>query len=480
MGRPSHRSPVLCAISVAGLCAIAAAGDLNPPAGPIAPTQRTHIGTLPFDINQPGSYVVTRDLTGTAGAAGIRINADDVAIDLNGFTLRGVPGTLDGVATIGTRRNVAVRNGTITGWGQDGVDLSTATQCDVSDLRISANAGSGVRIGSSSGVADCNIQNGVNGIDGAAASDCRITDCAVRQTSGRGLLLGASANVRGCNVSFAGNVGIEIGTGGMVRDCVVTGCVLSGIMTLANSTVIACTSTTNGEHGISCASYCNVRDCAAQQNLSTGVSASNGSVVRDCSATQNVTGIGLGSGCTVVGCSAFGNSDRGILAAIGCTVSQCSAYFNGMSGAAANKDGIFTGISATVTQCTAYDNGDDGIVVGAGSTIVDCSSNGNDGDGIQVPNDCRVVRCTADSNGLGEFLGAAIHVTGSDNRIEGCNVTDTIIGLDVDGAGNVIVGNTASGNTTNYDIVAGNSAGPITNVAGAAITTSNPWENFEY
>ena len=57
--------------------------------------------------------------------------------------------------------------------------------------------------------------------------------------------------------------------------------------------------------------------------------------------------------------------------------------------------------------------------------------------------------------------GAGIHATGGDNRIEGNNCTGADRGIDVDAAGNIVIKNTCSGNTTNWDIVANNVYGPI-------------------
>src|SRR3989304_4869431 len=69
------------------------AGDLNPPPGPITPTQRTPIGanTTPGDadslfmITQPGSYYLTGNIIGVSGKFGIEINASGVTLDLMGF-----------------------------------------------------------------------------------------------------------------------------------------------------------------------------------------------------------------------------------------------------------------------------------------------------------------------------------------------------------------------------------------------------------
>ena len=75
--------------------------------------------------------------------------------------------------------------------------------------------------------------------------------------------------------------------------------------------------------------------------------------------------------------------------------------------------------------------------------------------------------------------GAGIWVVSSRNRIEANNVHDNDRGIDVDANNNFIIKNNASGNGSNYPIVAGNTVGPIT-AGGGTITTTNPWANFSY
>ena len=97
--------------------------------------------------------------------------------------------------------------------------------------------------------------------------------------------------------------------------------------------------------------------------------------------------------------------------------------------------------------------------------------------------DCRIIGNTCSGNGLGGNA-AGIHITDSDNRIEGNNVTVNDRGIDVDDFGNIIIKNTARGNTTNYSIVSGNDYGEIIINPGAqfngGVTNFNPWANFEY
>src|SRR5437588_12623981 len=86
------------------LSTIRAQGTLTPPGAP-APAMktltqiepRTPISSLPYTVTNGGSYYLTANLTGVALQSGITIQADDVTLDLNGFTLIGVPTSSSGI-----------------------------------------------------------------------------------------------------------------------------------------------------------------------------------------------------------------------------------------------------------------------------------------------------------------------------------------------------------------------------------------------
>src|SRR5437762_605503 len=106
--------PICATILLAGAW-FASAGNLNPPAGPVAPTGKTlteieprtavnAVNTPPsatslFTITQPGSYYLTGNIQGVATMDGVEIDASGVTLDLNGFALVGVAGSRDGVTT---------------------------------------------------------------------------------------------------------------------------------------------------------------------------------------------------------------------------------------------------------------------------------------------------------------------------------------------------------------------------------------------
>jgi parallel beta-helix repeat protein len=73
----------------------------------------TEIESLPYTVTSPGFYYITKNLNSTG--AGITVNANDVTIDLMGYSITGagiLGGTSYGIYTIG-RQNIEVRNGTI-------------------------------------------------------------------------------------------------------------------------------------------------------------------------------------------------------------------------------------------------------------------------------------------------------------------------------------------------------------------------------
>ncbi|MHC4285828.1 MAG: hypothetical protein ACYSWZ_23060 [Planctomycetota bacterium] len=132
----------LSTLVVAGLAVFSLytiAGDLEP-SGPPGPTMktleevepRTPIDSLPFTIDLSGSYYVTGDLLGSPFDDGITINADNVTLDLRGFTLTGVLEVQpnDGIVVNGVHENIAIHNGVLRNW-VTAIDASAATNSQV-------------------------------------------------------------------------------------------------------------------------------------------------------------------------------------------------------------------------------------------------------------------------------------------------------------------------------------------------------------
>ncbi len=186
------------------------AGPLTPPSGPITSTYKTLVDVEPriaitaantpgdatnlYRITQPGSYYLTGNIVGGPSRSGIAILASNVTLDLMGFTVQGVTGSLSGITTGGTElNNLTVRNGIIIGWGADGLDLGNAGAGGrggaVEGIHSSANGGLGIRPNSHSTVSDCTaIGNAGDGIYAFFA--CTITRCISSYNSGDGFEIG--------------------------------------------------------------------------------------------------------------------------------------------------------------------------------------------------------------------------------------------------------------------------------------------------
>lgn len=353
------------------------AGPLSPPAGPVASTAKPLSEIEPriavnatntpgnannsFVISQPGSYYLTSNLTGVNLKNGISIIAANVTLDLNGFTLIGVPGTGRGINVANNLNNIVIKNGTITAWVGGG------------------------------------IVTGGGGFGGTIE-----------------------------NIHADGNTGagITVNNAMTIRNCTATNNSLIGIETYSATTIIGCTASNNGSHGFTITSGVNISNCSANQNGANGFNSTfGGNVFFNCVARQND-----------------------------------ASGFN-----------IFS--ETHITNCLAIDNGLDGIRAASRNFIFGNSCIGN---------------------GIDPATGAGIRATGSDNRIENnfCNTADR--GIDIDTAGNIVLRNTCSGNTTNWEIAANNVVGPIidrTAPASAAISgnsapsstgTSDPNANFSY
>jgi hypothetical protein len=78
-------------------------------------TDCTEITELPYDISAPGIYCLKRSLSlPLAQGSAVRVQVDDVTIDLNGHILANFPGSTFGRGITGfNRKRVTVRNGTI-------------------------------------------------------------------------------------------------------------------------------------------------------------------------------------------------------------------------------------------------------------------------------------------------------------------------------------------------------------------------------
>src|SRR5262249_7258885 len=77
-----------------------------------------------FIIASSGSYFLTGDVSGSSGQNGITVNAANVTLNLNGYSVLGGGGSVAGVSI--NYQNVTVRNGRVIGWGGNGVEVNSS------------------------------------------------------------------------------------------------------------------------------------------------------------------------------------------------------------------------------------------------------------------------------------------------------------------------------------------------------------------
>lgn len=379
--------------------------------------------SIPLVITNSGSYVLTANITGAAGTNGITVLADDVSIDLNGFSLIGVAGSLDGISvpTNTYRSNIEVINGTVRAWGDDGVDLFTTSNSILSDLNISSNANAGAKAGFNSVVQRCRaFRNG--GIPGPAPS---------------------STNLLG--------QGIDVENGSIIRQCIIW---------------------QNNSHGISAHSGSVVQDTIMWGNGHDGFHGSHATTVRGCVAGGNSEGVEVDSGSQILNSVSGNNSEDGlrcksdvvvsnVAIAGGITIQGSLAFRNGDNGA------DLAGPGSQLVNSLIYSNTGHGVRTSDGSLVLQnlVAYNGvigqND-DGIHVY-----------GNG-GRVEGN--HVVWNYDRAIQLENGGT------GGSGNFIARNTLQGNdsSTPLSFSAGftNHGYSVTITSGGSMPAADPWANF--
>jgi len=178
-----------------------AQGGLTPPGPPGAtmltlsqveprtPVDATHTpgnSTTEFLIASSGSYYLTTNIIGVAGEQGIEISANNVSLDLNGFSVTGASTSYSGISILAGVSNSVVRNGIISGWGNLYTDLfSSGYNVAFEDLIIS-----GAHVG-----IQCFGNGGI------------IRNCTVSACNQYGIYLAGSNYLVACNCLFENNTG---------------------------------------------------------------------------------------------------------------------------------------------------------------------------------------------------------------------------------------------------------------------------------
>lgn len=367
-----HRSKLAILLSTLGVfAAVAGAGDLNPPLGPVGPTMKSLAEVEPrvainaantpgdptsvFRIGSPGSYYLTGSVKGEFGKHGIKIEASNVTIDLNGFDVAGAFGSLDGINGSAAPDGVTIRNGRIVNWGGMGIQLSSCTNAVVEDMTVSGNAASGIRVDANAAVRRCVTSQNSTGIfaDGQAL----IEHCTASDNVGSGFDIGWGSHVSHCMARDNGGSGYVAGNGVNITDCASMGNTGSGFYVGEGSAVVRCTSYQDVVYGVRAGEGTTVEQCTIRFARPAGIFLSDYAVARGNTVSQTI--------------------NDGIVAANFCAVERNTVLEAGVSN---SNFGI--GIRVTGTDTRVEDNQvtdcDLGMKIeGAGNLIRRNTSSGN-------------------------------------------------------------------------------------------------------
>lgn len=334
--------------------AILMAGDLNPPAGPVAPTMKTLSDIEPrtalsqatapgnatnqFRITQPGSYYLTGNIAGVSGKNCIVIESEGVCLDLNGFKLEGVTGSLAGIVT--NHDFVTIRNGYVHNFS----------------VGVNALESVGARI---QNIASTNHDNqAIRASVGAVLENC------VTEYSTIGFDVFESATLIGCTSRYAENTGFAIAGGSTLTNCTALnadlGFHLTGPAVLTN-----CTAQTNFVDGFRIAESAVLTDCVAYDNGGAGFYAIARSRLTRCNARDNQYGFFLTEANSVVECTASSNNSNGVyIAGNANTVERSTMHENGAAGV-----NVVNGAGNNIDGNLLTYNGTYGLIFSSGANL---------------------------------------------------------------------------------------------------------------
>lgn len=316
MGCVIRVRPILAAILMLPGVASVTAGPIDPPAGPVQSTMKTldqiearvpiTSATCPgdadsmFRIAQPGSYYLTGNVQVVGARSGIEVAANNVTVDLNGYTVRGGSSTLDGIVAAPGLLAIGVLNGKVEGWRGHGVNLSSAGLGRVVGVSSFDNGGMGITVGSASMVTDCQTRN--NGDWGYMASNnCVVRDC-ISARDGKGISADYGSLLERCSVSNSDAQGFTVYSGCVLHSCSAMESTNYGFWLGAKSVARDCSALSSGDHGFVLQSNGSLTGCTSNSSGKSGYFLGQGSDVSDCYASDNgLHGIDCGNDCTVTG-----------------------------------------------------------------------------------------------------------------------------------------------------------------------------------
>ena len=347
-----HRGVLLSVVGILGLSVLtlpagrASAGPLNPPSGPVAPTQKPLAEIEPriainntntpgdadslFRITSSGSYYLTGNIDGKSTVKCIEIFAAggaQITIDLNGFTITGLTDIRSESAIFidGDNAHVTIRNGTIRNW-KNAVEHFIGGSITLEDVRAYRSLFSQYVVKNAT-MSRCLAEDG--GSSGFNVDGGLLVDCSSINNTGAGFtILNAATTVRGCVAISNDGGGFNLGQG------------------VAES----CRAESNTGNGFTNPGV--MTNCIANASTNDGISASFSATVRGCTVVgSGAAGIRVVSAGRVEGNTVSSVGEHGIEVA----GSRITVVNNTISAAGRNT-GSFAGVFVAGTDCSIDGN----------------------------------------------------------------------------------------------------------------------------
>ena len=254
---------------------------------------------LPVTITTPGSYRLTSPLAvPDENTHGILVDADDVAIDLNGFAIQGpvvctgnplvcsvATGSGSGVSASFSER-VSVRNGSVNGMGFVGIRLGL--HGEVVGVRAASNRAVGIVASSGSLVSGNSTSS--NGVGISAGTSSVVSGNVALTNRTDGIISSDGTLITGNSAFGNGEDGLNVGGGSLVSGNVAYLNGGHGISVLVGATVSHNTAYSNQQDGIRSAAGCTVVGNTVRTNDGFGLTLGAQTGYRENGITGNSAG----------------------------------------------------------------------------------------------------------------------------------------------------------------------------------------------
>ncbi len=233
--------------------------------------QQSDLSGGTYTINSAGRYAVVEDLTAPAGAITITINADNVYLDLNGFTIDGTGGSTAIISVASGRSHIYIGNGTLINATSTALDiLANSSEVTIERIGIINSSGLGFQIqgtnctlqqcsttnSSSAGIA-LNTAKGIiiqdytsyndqtYGIDILQSQQIIITNVSIFASGTTGINGSdiQNINITNATINQNGDTGIELNdtTNAALQDIIINKPMVDGISLVGTTSAIAIT-----------------------------------------------------------------------------------------------------------------------------------------------------------------------------------------------------------------------------------------------